>query len=115
MEMRMKVAHLIVTLDGVAKFDAVLPTIMKLRDAEEALPDFFAKVAAEDAMLLGRITYKEWAQYWPTSTVESFASHINNVSKFVVSTTLDSTPWGTQGNAKLIRGNLADAISTLKQ
>src|SRR5574341_731690 len=113
--MRKIVAHLIMTLDGVVKFDAVIDTIMKHRNAEEVLPDFFAKVAEEDAMLLGRVTYQEWADYWPTSTNEPFSSHINSVPKYVVSRTLDAVPWGTRGNATLIKGNLAGAIARLKQ
>jgi dihydrofolate reductase len=113
--MRKIVAHLIMTLDGVVKFDAVVDTIMKHRNAKEVLPDFFAKVAEEDAMLLGRVTYQEWANYWPTSTNEPFSSHINKVPKYVVSKTLDSVPWGRQGNATLVKGNLAEAIATLKQ
>lgn len=62
--MRKIVAHLIMALEGVVKFDAVIGTIMKHRNAEEVLPDFFAKVAQEDAMLLGRVTYQEWTDYW---------------------------------------------------
>jgi len=113
--MRKVVAHLIITLDGVVKFDAVVDTIMKLRDTEEVLGDFFPKVAKEDAMLLGRITYQEWADYWPTSTDEPFASHINSVPKHVVSQTLNAVPWGTRNNAVLVKGNLADAITALKR
>ena len=113
--MRKIVSHLIITLDGVAKFDVVADTIGKLRDTEEVLADFFAKVAKEDAMLLGRVTYQEWSNYWPTSTVEPFASHINNVPKYVVSKSLDSVPWGTEGNATLISGGLTEAITSLKQ
>lgn len=67
--MRKVVAHLIITLDGVVKFDVVADTIGKQRDTEEVLADFFAEVAEEDAILLGRVTYQEWADYWPTSTV----------------------------------------------
>ncbi len=113
--MRKAIAHLIITLDGVAVFDAVVDTIVKLRDTEEVLADFFAKVAEEDAMLLGRVTYQEWADYWPNSTNEPFASHINSVPKYVVSKTLEAAPWGPSGNAMLIKGRLADAITTLKQ
>ena len=113
--MRKIVAHLFMSLDGVVKLDAVIDTIVKLRDTEEVLADFFAKVAEEDAMLLGRVTYQEWADYWPTSTNEPFASHINNVPKYVVSQSLDAVPWGTRNNAVLVKGNLADAIATLKQ
>lgn len=54
--MRKTVSHLILTLDGVTVFDAAVGTIVKLRD-KEVLEDFFAHVAEEDAMLLGRVTY----------------------------------------------------------
>lgn len=112
--MRKVVAHLIMTLDGVVKFDVVADTIMKLRNPE-VLADFFPRVAEEDAMLLGRVTYQEWANYWPASSDEPFSSHINSVPKYVVSKTLDSAPWGTWGNATLVKGKLADAIATLKR
>jgi dihydrofolate reductase len=108
-------AHLIITLDGVVGFNAVVDTIARLRDRDEVLADFFAKVADEDAMLLGRVTYQEWSQYWPTSTNEPFASHINRVPKYVVSRTLVAAPWGPSGSATLLRGSLAEAIVTLKQ
>jgi|SRR5215831_12063423 len=52
-----------------------------------------AHIAREDTILLGRVTYQEWASYWPTSTDEPYASHINNTSKYVVSTTLDQVEW----------------------
>lgn len=113
--MRKIVAHLIMTLDGVVQFDAVVDTIVKLRDTDEVLTDFFAKVAEEDAMLLGRVTYQEWAGYWPTSTDEPFASHINTVPKYVVSRSLDAAPWGTRGAATVLNGSLADAIAKLKR
>ena len=48
-------------------------------------------------MLLGRVTYQEWADHWPTSTSQPFADHINGVPKYVVSRTLESAPgrWAT--------------------
>lgn len=113
--MRKVISHLIITLDGVVKFDVVADTIRKLRDTEEVLADFFARVAEEDDMLLGRVTYQEWSNYWPNSTDEPFASHINNVPKYVVSKSLDSAPWGAEGNAILISDDLAEAITSLKQ
>jgi dihydrofolate reductase len=114
-KVRKLISHLIMTLDGVVVFDAVVDTIMKLRDTEEVLGDFFLKIAQEDAMLLGRVTYQEWAGYWPNSNVEPFASHINRVPKYVVSKTLEAVPWGTSGNATLLNGNLAEEIAKLKQ
>lgn len=72
-------------------------------------------IDAEDTILLGRVTYLDWAPYWPTSSDEPYASHINNTPKYVVSTTLDKVEWGQWNNATLIKGNLAQEISRLKQ
>lgn len=112
--MRKLVSHLIITLDGVVQLDAVIDTIKKLR-AGEVSADFSARIAQEDAMLLGRVTYQQWADFWPTSTIQPFADHINNAPKYVVSQTLDAAPWGLSGGATLLKGKLADAITALKQ
>ena len=60
--MRKLVSHLLITLDGVVQLDAVVDTIKKLR-AGEASADFSARIAQEDAMLLGRVTYQQWAGF----------------------------------------------------
>ena len=52
----------------------------------------------QDAVLLGRVTFAEWAGYWPTSTDEPFAGWINTTPKYVASTTLDSVDhWSNSG------------------
>lgn len=113
--MRKLVSHLLLTLDGIAVFSpAVIGTIMELRD-EEVEADFFKCVADEDAMLLGRVTYSEWAGFWPTSTIEPFASHINSVTKYVASKTISSAPWGTRGDADLLFGAIEVDVAELKQ
>jgi dihydrofolate reductase len=67
----------------------------------------------QDAVLLGRVTFSEWAEYWPTSTDEPFASWINSTPKYVASTTLDSVDrWS---NSTLIKGSVADYITDLRQ
>ncbi|HEY3716167.1 MAG TPA: dihydrofolate reductase family protein [Jatrophihabitantaceae bacterium] len=67
----------------------------------------------QDAVLLGRVTFTEWAQYWPTSTDEPFASWINSTPKYVASTTLDTVDeWD---NSTLIKGPLADFVADLRQ
>src|SRR3954466_13345359 len=66
----------------------------------------------QDAVLLGRVTFTEWAGYWPTSTDEPFASWINNTPKYVASTTLDSVDqWA---NSSLIGGSVAEFVADLK-
>ena len=67
----------------------------------------------QDAVLLGRVTFTQWAGYWPTSTDEPFASWINSTQKYVASTTLDSV--GQWPNSTLIKGPVADFLAELRQ
>lgn len=54
------------------------------RGAGERLMDFPADViASQDAVLLGRRTYENWAPYWPTATMQPFADFINTTMKWV--------------------------------
>ncbi|HLU09708.1 MAG TPA: dihydrofolate reductase family protein [Oceanobacillus sp.] len=110
--MRKVVSGLFISLDGVTEspdqwqFDHFDDGMMAALEAH---------IAAEDAILLGRVTYQEWEPYWPTATDEPYASHINNTPKYVVSSTLDKVTWGDRDNITLIKGNLAEAITKLKQ
>ncbi len=107
--MRKVAAGLFISLDGVTEspdkwqFDHFDSDMMAALEAH---------IAETDAVLLGRVTYQEWASYWPTSTDEPYASHINNTPKYVVSTTLDRVEWK---NSTLIKGNLAEGIARLKR
>ena len=74
-----------------------------------------AAMAQADAMLLGRVTYEEWAAFWPSQgsdNQEGFAGYMNNTQKFVVSTTLDTVEWQ---NSTLIKGNVAEELAKLKR
>src|ERR671917_1791540 len=63
-----------------------------------------SQMAEADAMLLGRVTYQEFASYWPQQTNETpGADFMNPVQKYVVSTTLQNVD-GWQ-NSTLIDGN----------
>src|SRR3954464_355322 len=110
--MRKVNSALFTTLDGVTEspekwqFDAFDDDMLALMSTA---------IAAEDTTLLGRVTYQAWAPFWPTSTDEPYASHINNARKYVVSTTLDTVEWGNWENISLIKGNLAAEIAELKQ
>lgn len=68
---------------------------------------------ASDALLLGRVTYEGFAAAWPGRTDEAgFADRMNNVPKYVVSTTLNDANWK---NSHIIAENVAEEIATLKQ
>jgi dihydrofolate reductase len=67
----------------------------------------------QDAVLLGRVTFTEWAGYWPTSTDEPFATWINETPKYVASSTLDSVDqWS---NSTLIKGSVVEFVADLRQ
>jgi dihydrofolate reductase len=109
--MRKVVASELVSVDGLVE------------SPEEWQPPYFndemgeaiaAAMAAADAMLLGRVTYEEWAVFWPSQSSEDqpFADYMNNTPK-VVSTTLEEPlEWN---NSTLINGNVAEEIAKLKR
>jgi dihydrofolate reductase len=113
--MRKVVSHTFITLDGVGAPDTVIDTIAELRNTPEVLDDFFARMSEEDALLMGRVTYEEWADHWPASDDQPFADHINRVPKYVASRSLESAPWGEHEPATIIGGDLATAVAELKQ
>jgi dihydrofolate reductase len=99
--------------DGVAKFQAAADAITRHRH-DEVLTDSHARVAEEDPMSLGRKTDQEWAAYWPTSDVQSFADHINSVTKYLVSNTLGVAPWAERDSATVLEGAILDCVAHIK-
>jgi len=63
-----------------------------------------------DALLLGRITYEGFAQAWPSRTGDDYSDRINNMPKYVASTTLTEASW----NSTLLRGDVAAEVTRLK-
>jgi len=110
--MRRVVAGLFVSLDGVVE----APEKWQLSYFNDEMGEAVgAAMAAADAMLLGRVTYQEFASYWPGASSEDqpFADYMNNTQKYVVSTTLENVD-GWQ-NSTLIKGNVAEEIAELKR
>jgi dihydrofolate reductase len=107
--MRKIVAGLFISLDGVVE------------GANEWMGPWFneelgqavgSMMGAQDAMLLGRVTYQEFAGHWPQQTGE-MADTMNGTAKYVVSGTLPSADWQ---NSTLIPADRAFAeIAELKQ
>src|SRR3989454_3341961 len=116
--MRMLVVSEFVSLDGVMedpggveKFERGGWTIPYWN--EEIGKFKLDELFASDALLLGRVTYQGFAAAWPSRTDEQgFAQWMNSIPKYVVSTTLRQLDWN---NSRLIKGNLPDEISKLKQ
>jgi dihydrofolate reductase len=82
--------------------------------SDDLLEIIQAQMLAYGAMLLGRVTYEEFAAYWPSQTHNEFgiADKMNSMPKLVVSSTLGKTEWH---NSTLIKENVAEAITKLKQ
>ncbi len=110
--MRKVSAWLFISLDGVVES----PHLWQegLLD-DDMLADINSQIDQEDTILMGRVTYQDFAPFWPNSTDEPFASHINNTPKYEVSTTLDEVEWGQWEKPTLIRRDLAKEIHKLKQ
>jgi dihydrofolate reductase len=52
------------------------------------------RAAGADTILLGRVTYQEFAAYWADKGSEvPFTDHLNNTPKLVASTTLGEVEW----------------------
>ena len=70
-----------------------------------------ATMASSDAMLCGRVTYQEWAGFWPEADNE-MAAFMNETPKYVASTTLDDDDWS---NSHLLEGDVPAAVAALKE
>jgi len=110
--MRKVVASELVSLDGV--MESPEKWSFQFHNDEMAEADA-SGMAAADAMLLGRVTYQEFASYWPyqNSAEQPYTDYLNNTPKYVVSETLqEPLEWN---NSTLIKDNVAEEIAKLKQ
>jgi dihydrofolate reductase len=68
-------------------------------------------IARQDAVILGRRSYAEWAPYWPASDIQPFADFINGVTKYVATSTPPDREWA---DATVIDGDLVAFVRDLK-
>ena len=106
--MRKIVVYELLSLDGVAEDpDAFFADWDEAMDANLA-----AVIATQDAVILGRRSYTEWAQFWPTSQIEPFATFINGVTKHVATSAPLDQDWA---GATAIDGELVEFVRDLRQ
>lgn len=118
--MRNIIASLFITLDGVYEAPGHDETTLPEKcgwsmpyTSDEVGEVIGAAMMTSDAMLLGRVTYNEFAAFWPNVPDDDpFSQFMNNQTKYVVSTTLDEATWT---NSHLINGDVAAALTALKQ
>lgn len=105
--MRPVVLYTLLSLDGVAESPDQF--VVDWDDLDANLAEV---IAEQDAVLLGRRMYEEWSQYWPTSDVEPFASFINGVQKYVISSTQLQGGWGS---STLVTTDPAELLADLRR
>jgi dihydrofolate reductase len=105
---RKVVVYELVSLDGVAERPDEFVT-----DFDDVMRENLGRViATQDAVLLGRRTYDDWSVFWPTSDIEPFASFINGVEKFVVTSTKPGEMWA---NSTVVHGGVSQFVTELKE
>ena len=106
--MRKVVVSEFMSLDGVAEDVAGLFTEWEDDEVDAAGAQV---IATQDAVLLGRRTFDEWAPFWPGSTIEPFATFVNAVPKYVATSTPLDHEWA---NTTAIDGGLVEFVRDLK-
>jgi dihydrofolate reductase len=107
-DVRKIVVYELLSLDGVAEAPDEF-----FADWDDALDaNLAAVIATQDAVILGRRSYAEWARYWPSSEIEPFATFINGVKKYVATSTPLDRDWA---GATVIDGGLVAFIRDLQQ
>lgn len=105
--MRKVVVMEFLSLDGVAEApDRFFFDWDDVADAKNA-----ENIEGQDAVILGRRSYDEWAGFWPTSDIEPFATFINGVTKYVATSRPLEADWA---NTTVIDGDLIDFVRRLK-
>jgi dihydrofolate reductase len=104
---RKVVAYELLSIDGIAERPDEFITVF-----DEAMEENLARViATQDSVLLGRRMYDEWAEFWPTSDIEPFASFINGVEKYVATSSALKMTWA---NSTVLDGSLVEGVTELK-
>ena len=101
------VASVHVTLDGV--MGAPEEWSFQFFDEESERHSREELVAAE-GLLLGRVTYQEFLEYWPSAT-DPIAERMNALPKWIVSTSLKTVEWS---NSTLIAEDVVGQIQGLR-
>jgi dihydrofolate reductase len=75
-------------------------------------PVMWEDMGKAGSVLLGRRTYEDFYGFWPKQTNNPFTEQLNNIRKYVASTTLkEPLPWS---NSVLLKGDLLDAVAEIR-
>jgi dihydrofolate reductase len=73
----------------------------------------FDELFDAEALLLGRVTYQGFAAAWPSMGHDDFGKRMNEIHKYVVSSTLADGE-ATWGSTTVLRGQVISEIAKLK-
>lgn len=107
----------IVSLDGYAEdADGGIDFFVNADWINEADTEQLRMLSSVAAIVFGAKTYRMFADYWPSAdpAAEPVATPIRELPKFVVSSTLESAPWGTDDSAEILRGDGVAAVRGLR-
>ena len=107
--MRKLVEYVLISADGVFENPQSWGAL-SFRD-EAYLRDGLGLLEASDAMLMGRRMYEGSVRVWPSRS-EPWARRLNEMKKFVFSSTLERAEWN---NTTIIRGDAATEVARLKK
>jgi dihydrofolate reductase len=106
-----------VSLDGVVQDPAgdegfrLGGWVGKIQDREDLYKSTLDEALGAEALLLGRRSYDWLAARWPSRSGE-LADRLNNLPKYVVSSTLEHPDWN---NSTVLNGDVVNEVSKLKQ
>ena len=105
-----------VTLDGVIEMlgDWFDPQEGAAADATDLMAEVRRQDETADALLLGRRTFEDLRGYWPAQTEDptGITAYLNQVRKYVVSTTLTDPRWEP---TTVLGGDAVAAVRELKE
>jgi dihydrofolate reductase len=103
-----------ITLDGVIDAEGGWFSVAgEAGDQSDLVAALGEQSRAADAFLTGRVTFEGMREFWPQQTGDKTGVHdyLNQVAKYVVSTTLGDPEWE---HTTVLRGELTQEIQALK-
>jgi dihydrofolate reductase len=80
-------------------------------DVQDLQDEMERQGASSDAVLLGRQTFEDFRGYWPQHTDEPAGAYLDQVQKYVVSSSMTDPQWR---NSTVLSGDPVDEVRRLK-
>src|SRR4051812_16449258 len=106
-DMRNLVLYGLLSLDGVAEE----PGNWWVPGGDGLIDNLSRIIARQDAVLLGRRTYDDWAGYWPTADMQPFADFVNRTEKHVFTSSEPAQAWA---NSTFVERPAEEYVAALK-